>query len=52
MDNFKDCYFCDNLIYLDAIENDGYYCKLSGKKYCCKDSEENCCSNYRLITEE
>ena len=52
MDGFESCYFCENLVFLDTVEHSGYYCKITGQKYCCKDSNEHCCENYYYSWEE
>lgn len=48
----ENCYLCENLVFLDALKNSGYYCKVTGQKYCSDDSEEHCCSNYCQLNEE
>ncbi|WP_157834876.1 hypothetical protein [Acetivibrio clariflavus] len=52
MDVLESCYFCDNLVFIDTVEYCGYYCKITGRKYCCKDSNEYCCENYCYSVEE
>ncbi|WP_205410167.1 hypothetical protein [Acetivibrio cellulolyticus] len=46
------CYLCENLVFFEVSKPCGYYCKISGQKYCCDGSQEQNCSNYCPENEE